>query len=157
LEWNISVEAVRKGLENVVKNTHLQGRWQLLHHKPLIICDTGHNEAGIELVVSQLKHCKFEKLFVVFGMVNDKERSKVLQLLPQTAYYLFAKANIPRGLDAQILYNEASEIGLKGKPAKSVKNAINEAQTLANDNDLIFIGGSTFVVAEALPFFKSVI
>jgi dihydrofolate synthase/folylpolyglutamate synthase len=151
---SISEEAIFKGLANTSKTTGLQGRWQVLGKKPTIIADTGHNEAGIQSAFQQLSQYKFDKLHVVFGIVKEKELHNVLSYLPDKAIYYFTKASIPRALDENILSKEALNFGLKGKIYKTVKEALNAAKQNASKNDFIFIGGSTFVVGEALSEFK---
>ncbi|MDQ3048918.1 MAG: bifunctional folylpolyglutamate synthase/dihydrofolate synthase [Bacteroidota bacterium] len=141
---------IRKGIKEVIQQTSLLGRWQTLSQSPLIIADTAHNEAGITEVVSQLKTITYERLHFVLGMVNDKDISKVLSLLPKEAIYYFCKANIPRALDAQELYEKAAVAGLKGKVIGSVADALAAATSNATAKDLIFVGGSTFVVAEVV-------
>ena len=115
-----------------------------------MICDTGHNKEGISLVVKQIKQIKYNKLHFVFGVVNDKDVSGVLPLLPKDAVYYFTKASIPRALDEKELAQKASLAGLNGKTFPVVTEAIKNAKKNAVANDLIFIGGSTFIVADAL-------
>jgi dihydrofolate synthase/folylpolyglutamate synthase len=146
--WNLPDQALKAGLENVTEQTGLKGRWQLVQLKPLIIADTGHNEAGILEVVSQLKKYTYAKLWMVIGMVNDKDISKVLNLLPKEATYIFCQANIPRAMDANELERKGNEKGLKGQVISKVMDALEFARKNASPDDLIFIGGSTFVVAE---------
>lgn len=146
--WNLSDQALQVGLESVTERTGLRGRWQQLQLKPLIIADTGHNEAGIVEVVSQLKKYTYAKLWMVIGMVNDKDVSKVLDLLPKEATYIFCQANIPRAMDADELERKGNEKGLKGQVISKVMDALEFARKNALPDDLIFIGGSTFVVAE---------
>jgi dihydrofolate synthase/folylpolyglutamate synthase len=146
----ISKENIRTGLSNVVQNTGLLGRWQILQKKPLSICDTGHNADGISMIVSQIKNITYNKLHFVIGMVNDKNTESILSLLPKDATYYFCKANVPRSLDAKELRIIASNLGLKGKSWASVKKAYSAALSNANNDDLIFTGGSTFVVAEVV-------
>ena len=146
--WNLSDQALQVGLESISERTGLRGRWQLLQLKPLIIADTGHNEAGILEVVFQLKKYKYAKLWMVIGMVNDKDISKVLDLLPKEATYIFCQANIPRAMDANELERKGNEKGLKGQVISKVMDALEFARKNASPDDLIFIGGSTFVVAE---------
>lgn len=148
LGWAISQIAVEKGLTQVVKNTGLLGRWQQLGESPKIICDTGHNEAGIEYIVKQLEEEEYKKLYIVFGVVNDKSLSKVLKMLPKSAYYYFCEANIPRALSVDILYKQAKQLELEGEMIKDVRTALDTAIRNSNRDDLIFVGGSTFVVAE---------
>ena len=150
IQCEISKEAVYNGLSQVQSLTGLLGRWQVLQESPKIICDTGHNEAGIADVVEQLKCESYKQLRIVFGMVNDKNISTVLSLLPKDAVYYFAKASVMRALDANELKQMAEEKGLKGKAFSIVEEAISAAKKDANDADLIFVGGSNFVVADAL-------
>jgi dihydrofolate synthase/folylpolyglutamate synthase len=148
LGWKIEDDAIKNGLSNIVSNTGLKGRWQILGHDPLIICDTGHNEDGIRMIIEQIVEQKFNNLFMVIGMVNDKDVSKVLYMLPKNAWYIFCQATIPRAMDAEELSNKAFEVGLNGEVIRDVNLAIEKAKNLASEDDLIFIGGSTFVVAE---------
>ena len=146
----ISEENLKNGLKNVIKNTHFMGRWQQLRKQPKVICDTGHNKDGLKYVLAQLKLEKFDKLHFVFGVVNDKKLEEILPLFPKDAIYYFCKPNIPRGLDAKLLQQECLLYELQGTVFSSVKLAYQTALKNANRNDLIFIGGSTFVVAEVL-------
>ncbi|KJS07577.1 MAG: hypothetical protein VR77_00705 [Flavobacteriales bacterium BRH_c54] len=150
LGWNIAESHIINGLQNVVNNTGLMGRWQMLNKQPLTICDTGHNEAGIKLILAQINQQSFEKLHFVLGVVNDKDITNILQLLPKNATYYFCQAKIPRALDVNILAEKATAVGLSGTTFPSVAAAYKAAQKNATAQDLIFIGGSTFVVAEAL-------
>ena len=146
--WNIAEQHITKGLKRVVKNTGLMGRWQVLQDNPLVICDTGHNEAGITYNMQQLEEMSYNKLHFVFGAVNDKSIANILQLLPKQASYYFCEANIPRALNVEDLYKQANDVGLKGVKIKNVKEALNKAKSMATNDDVIFVGGSTFVVAE---------
>ena len=146
----LPVNSVQQGIERVIELTGLQGRWQVLQHHPLMICDTGHNEAGIRYVIQQLLQLSYRQLHIVFGMVNDKDPSKILPLLPKQATYYFTQAAIPRALECHQLQQQAVLYGLEGKVYVSVVEAINEAKRTANEDDVIFIGGSSYVVAEAL-------
>ncbi len=146
--FNISDDTLIKALSNVKMLTGLHGRWEVLSRTPLTICDTGHNPDGIEEVLKSIAGIPYQQLHFVMGMVNDKDSSKILQLLPQNAIYYFCKPNIPRGLDAQILKQKARSFGIIGEAYPSVKEALIAAQQKANTNDLVFAGGSTFVVAE---------
>ncbi len=146
--FQISFEKLIHGLEKTVDQTGLKGRWQELSEKPLMICDTGHNTAGVREVVKQIHLQEFDKLFIVWGMVKDKEADEILCLLPKKAYYYFCQANIPRAMDAYILKENADRFDLKGEVIVDVNKAIEKASQLASPNDFIFIGGSTFVVAE---------
>ncbi|MBV6484365.1 MAG: Dihydrofolate synthase/folylpolyglutamate synthase [Flavobacteriales bacterium] len=148
--FSIAEENIKNGLLNVVKNTGLLGRWQILSENPLTICDTGHNEAGIKEVLKQISLTKHNHLHFVFGAVNDKEIDSILSLLSKNATYYFCQAKIPRALDVNVLYTKAKEFELKGNPYDSVENAIKQAKANASANDFVFVGGSTFVVAEAI-------
>ena len=148
--FKITEENLKNGLLNVVKNTNLKGRWQQLQQNPLVICDTAHNEHGLKIVLKQIQKQQFEQLHFVFGVVNDKDLDKILPLFPKNAKYYFCKPNIPRGLDAEILQKKCLEFGLKGLLNNSVAMAYNKALEKASANDMIFVGGSTFVVAEIL-------
>lgn len=144
----INTENIREGVKNVAKITDLKGRWQRIGENPKIICDTGHNVDGIAYVVQQLKKQSFEKLHIVFGMVNDKEVDNVLELMPKTANYYFTKAKIPRAMSELELMRKAKKFGLNGSCYANVGLAIQKAKERATSKDFIFIGGSTFVVAE---------
>ncbi len=139
-----------KAFKQVQKITGLQGRWQVLNTKPLIIADTGHNEDGIKEVLENLKRYEYKQLHFVLGVVNDKDISKILKLLPKNATYYFCKASIPRALDQNELADKAKKAGLAGKTYITVAEAVEKAKKQAKVNDLIFIGGSTFTVADAL-------
>ncbi len=142
--------AVSRGLERVVSNTGIRGRWQRIGDSPGIICDTAHNTEGMRYVVKQLKEIGFERLHIVFGMVDDKERIPLLELLPRDALYYFCRPSVPRGLDAGVLAEDAHSLGLKGEVYGSPEKALAAAKSIATARDLIFVGGSTFVVSEVL-------
>lgn len=146
----LSEAVVRRGLSQASRRTGLKGRWYTLSEKPLAICDTGHNVDGITYIVNQLNATPHERLIWVFGMVSDKDITKVITLLPQDAYYIFTQARIPRAMDADKLADQCRVAGLHGEVVKSVDEAYQRAKKIAGDNDLIFIGGSTFVVAEVV-------
>ncbi len=148
--YKISEENIRDGISKVVSQTGLLGRWQTLSQNPLTIADTGHNEAGIKEVINQLAKIKYNNLHFVFGMVNDKEPDKVLKLLPTNAHYYFCKANIPRALSENELATIAGKYNLNGNYFATVKEALHAAQKNAAKDDLVFVGGSTFIVADAL-------
>jgi dihydrofolate synthase/folylpolyglutamate synthase len=139
-----------KGLAQVVKNTGLEGRWQQLGVAPKIICDTAHNTHGLSIVLNQIQKEPFDQLHFVFGVVNDKDLDEVLPLFPKNAIYYFCKPNIPRGLEAAILAQKATPFGLNGKIYNSVSAAYEKAKQNAQPTDFIYVGGSTFVVAEIL-------
>jgi len=149
-QFKISEENITNGFLNVIKNTGLQGRWQQINENPKAICDTAHNSHGLKIVLNQIQNEKFDELHIVLGVVNDKDLDEILPLFPKNAKYYFCKPNIPRGLDADILHQKAKDFHLNGKVYNSVSNAYQEAMKIANENDFIYIGGSTFVVAEVL-------
>ena len=150
LNWNIDNEHIQNGIRNVNKNTDLKGRWQKLSNKPLTICDTAHNEEGIKNICDEIKKIKFDKLHFILGTVNDKNLDNILCLLPKNAKYYFCKPNIERGLNASLLKQEAIKHGLKGEDFQSTKLAFRIANKNAKPNDMIFIGGSNFIVAEII-------
>jgi dihydrofolate synthase/folylpolyglutamate synthase len=150
LGWEVSEEHIAQGFERVVELTGLLGRWQKLNDKPLAIADVAHNEDGISIVLRQIGETPHKRLHFVLGLVGDKDVSRVLKLLPQQAMYYFCKADIPRGLDAELLKQQASEFQLKGESYSSVKQAYETACAAANVDDLVFVGGSVFTVAEVL-------
>lgn len=147
-EYKIHKTEIKSGLLNVVKNTGLEGRWQQLGESPKIICDTAHNKNGLEIVMKQIQKEKFDTLHIVLGVVNDKDLDEVLPLFPTNAIYYFCKPNIPRGLETVILQEKAQKYSLLGKIYPSVTDAYNESKNNATKKDLVFVGGSTFVVAE---------
>ncbi|MCC9135282.1 bifunctional folylpolyglutamate synthase/dihydrofolate synthase [Pontibacter silvestris] len=144
----ITWEALRKGLANTKSITGLKGRWQALSEKPLTICDTGHNIDGMKQIVLQLKEMHANQVHFVFGAVNDKDITGILDLLPPHYRYYFCQANIPRALPVKELLEKAQLVGLNGDAYESVAMAINAAKASAAPDEVIFIGGSTFVVAE---------
>ncbi|MEE0926722.1 MAG: Mur ligase family protein, partial [Bacteroidales bacterium] len=148
--FGIEETTIRKGIENLNNNFPLLGRWQRLSENPLTICDTGHNEDGLRFVLAQLAKQEYKTLRFVLGMVNDKDVDKVLTMLDKNAIYYLCKADIPRGLEVQILAEKASKAGLMYKVCGSVSQALGQAQAEAEKGDLIFVGGSTFTVAEVV-------
>lgn len=146
----VSEENIVQGIRNVVVNTGLSGRWQVLSTSPLTICDTGHNKEGLEYVLGQLQRIPKTGLHIVIGFVNDKDLATVLPLFPIDAIYYFTKAAVQRALNEEILKSEATRFGLKGNSFPDVKSALESARNNAKQTDLIFIGGSTFVVAEVV-------
>ncbi len=148
--YDISDKHIKKGLLKVIPNTGLLGRWQIINKQPLIICDTAHNKEGLTYVLKQLSEIQHETLHIVLGAVNDKDLNTILPLFPINAHYYFCKPDIPRGLDAIILQEKAANFNLKGEIYTSVKEALKNAKNKANKDDLIFVGGSTFVVAEVV-------
>lgn len=148
--WVITDEHVKTALRQVKTLTGLHGRWEVLNQSPLTICDTGHNPDGIEEVLKNIAATPHNQLHFVIGMVSDKDSSKVLALLPKNAIYYFCRPDIPRGLDAGILQEKARNFNLQGDSYPSVKEALAAAQKKAGPADLVFVGGSTFVVAEII-------
>jgi dihydrofolate synthase/folylpolyglutamate synthase len=148
--FKISEENIKNGLLNVVKNTNLKGRWQILQEKPKVICDTAHNKEGLEIVLNQLKKEKYTKLHIVLGVVSDKKLDDILPLFPKSATYYFCKPNIPRGLSSDELQVASKKNQLFGKKNPSVEKALQSALSNANQEDIIYVGGSTFVVAEII-------
>jgi len=146
----ISENNIKNGFLNVIKNTTLQGRWQKLKENPLVIADTAHNKHGLEIVLKQIQEQQFDKLHIVFGVVNDKDLDSILPLFPKNAIYYFCKPNIPRGLDAIILQQKSAKFELYGNVYNSVSKAYKTSIQNANEKDMIYIAGSTFVVAEVL-------
>ena len=150
-DWNITQEHFKAGINHVISNTGLKGRWQVLGRNPLIIADTGHNREGLEPNIKRLlSNRNPEQLHFVWGMVNDKDVSKPLAMLPKEASYYFCKPDVPRGLGVQYLSETAKELGLKHIPFPSVLEALEAAKSLAKRDDIIYVGGSTFVVAEVV-------
>ncbi|MGJ3236207.1 bifunctional folylpolyglutamate synthase/dihydrofolate synthase [Marivirga sp.] len=149
--YKINPKHIQNGLKEVIQNSGIKGRWQRIHNavsKAKMIADTGHNITAFEYITKMLEHEPHEHLHFVFATVNDKKLEGVLALLPKNAHYYFTQANIPRALDANELKNTAKDFGLKGNAYPTVSQAIEKAQKNASDKDLIFIGGSTFAVAE---------
>lgn len=148
--FSVEPKHIKRGLLNVVKNTRLKGRWQVLGENPKIICDTAHNKEGLLEVMKQLEQEKYQELHIVLGVVNDKKLEDILDLFPKKASYYFCKPEVPRGLSEKELQKKANVFQLKGESYMSVQQAFDEAKKLANKNDCIYVGGSTFVVAEVL-------
>jgi dihydrofolate synthase/folylpolyglutamate synthase len=150
LNWKVSQDNITTGLKNIFKNTGFQGRWQTLSKNPLTICDTGHNEDGIKNIVKQIQNLKYNNLHFIFGTVNDKKINTILKLLPKNAIYYFCAAKINRAFNAYKLKEKAAIFSLQGDVYHSVQEAYKNAINDSEKDDLIFIGGSTFVVAEVL-------
>ena len=149
-EFKISENNIKNGFLNVIKNTNLQGRWQQIHENPKVICDTAHNKEGLKIVLNQVAKEDYRDLHFVLGFVNDKDLDQILPLFPVKAGYYFCKPNIPRGLNVEIMQQKATECGLIGNSYDSISEAYQAALKKADINDFIYIGGSTFVVAEIL-------
>jgi len=148
--WNIPEEALKNGLLHTVGNTELLGRWQILQESPRVICDIAHNREGLSMVLQQLKEESFTNLHIVIGFVNDKNLDSLLPLFPRNAMYYFCKPNVERGLNAEFLKQKALDYNLFGQVFSSVEEAYKTALKKASINDIIYVGGSTFVVAEVL-------
>lgn len=147
---NLTNKTIENGFKKVIQNTGLQGRWQKIHENPTVVCDTAHNKHGLEEVIKQITSQKFSNLHIVLGVVNDKNLDEILPLFPEKCNYYFCKPNIPRGLDANLLKETAKKFNLIGDVYLSVSEAYDNAIKNASKNDFIFVGGSTFVVAEVL-------
>jgi len=148
--FQISEENIKNGLLQVVKNTNLKGRWQVLQENPKVICDTAHNKEGLRIVLHQLERESYKKIHIVLGVVSDKNLEELLPLFPKEARYYFCKPNIPRGLSEIDLQKKATAFNLDGKKYSSVALALESALLNANQQDIIYVGGSTFVVAEII-------
>lgn len=148
--FDISEDHIKRGFNNVAKNTNLKGRWQILQEKPKVICDTAHNKEGLSDVMKQLLQEDFDDLHIVLGVVNDKKLDTVLGLFPTKAKYYFCKPDIPRGLDQKELMKISKNYNLLGSDYETVNLAYRTALERAHERDLIYVGGSTFVVAEVI-------
>lgn len=148
--WELPQEKVEEGAKSVVSSTGLRGRWEVIGEIPTVITDVGHNEAGVQQVVDHLRKQTYVRLHMVWGMVGDKDAKAILSLLPKSATYYWCRADVPRGKDAEELAQEGSRHALLGKVYPSVAVALETAKEDAQLNDLIFVGGSVFVVAEVI-------
>ena len=149
--WKISPQHLETGLSNVIKNTGLRGRWEIINNNPTTIAETAHNREGLLIVLKQLlADNKEENIHFVLGFVKDKNIDSILSLFPKKSAYYFCQAKVPRAMDVYNLRNSARKYGLKGESHHSVESAIRAAKGAATKNETIYIGGSTFVVAEAL-------
>ncbi len=146
--WNVGIPSVESGLKKVVQSTGLKGRWQILKEKPLTICDTGHNESGFQFILNQISSYDYDDLWMILGFVKDKDLEKVLKLLPKHANFIFSQADLPRALPTKELQTLAQRHQLKGEVIPNVNDALEFASKNAGKDDLIFVGGSTFVIAE---------
>lgn len=153
--YNITEKDIRNGFGDVCESTGLMGRWQKLEENPTIICDTGHNIGGMEYISKQLMAMNYEKLHIIIGMVNDKDINGVISLLPKNATYYFTQASVKRALPAEEIRAIGIGHGLKGNAYASVKDALAAAKEQAGENDLIFVGGSTFIVADLIVLYKN--
>ncbi|MDR2564355.1 MAG: bifunctional folylpolyglutamate synthase/dihydrofolate synthase [Prevotellaceae bacterium] len=152
--FDINLAQLQKGCESAAHSTGLKGRWQIMRQSPMMIFDTGHNAHGLSEVAAQLKRLKCDKLYMVFGVVNDKDVDSIFHLLPREAYYLFTQASIPRAMDASLLAEKGRSAGLVGEVHHNVEQALVAARNMASIDDVIFVGGSTFVVADAISMCK---
>ena len=148
--WQLDDQSISRGIAHTVKNTGLRGRWEVLQTEPKAICDTAHNKEGLKFVLQQLQEEPFEQLHIVLGVVNDKDLESILLLFPKTATYYFCKPNVPRGLDEKELEKISKSFNLVGRAFSSVEKAYLAANENAKNNDLIYVGGSTFTVAEII-------
>ena len=151
LGWQLNAESIRLGFENVIRNTKLRGRWEIINQSPLTIAEVAHNEDGIRYLCEKLNTYNITNIHVVLGMVADKDHQEVLSLFPKKANYYFCQANIPRALPAAELQLKAATVGLTGETYHSVELALNAAKKHAHTEDLIVVTGSIFTVAEILP------
>ena len=149
-QFDITETQIRQGLENIKSLTNIIGRWEILSESPLTLADSAHNENGIKEAMKQLLSLRFKTLHIVIGVVNDKDLEKILSFFPKSAKYYFSKPSIIRGLDAKILQKQAISLGLNGEIYESIPFALKTAQLAATNDDLIFVGGSTFTVAEVI-------
>ncbi|MDY2587415.1 bifunctional folylpolyglutamate synthase/dihydrofolate synthase [Winogradskyella aquimaris] len=150
LGYKILNSDLKKGLLNVYKNTGLQGRWQIIQQNPRVICDTAHNKEGLGYTMDQLATENYSNLHIVFGVVSDKDLAGIIPILPKKATYYFCKPNVQRGFDAKVLKAVFVKNGLMGNAYANVKDAFKQAKKAAAKDDLIYVGGSTFVVAEII-------
>ena len=148
--FEVAKEHVQKGLAHVVENTGLLGRWQVLQENPMVVCDTAHNREGLSIVLDQVAEQEYDMLHIVLGFVIEKNLDALLPLFPENARYYFARPKIPRGLDASVLKTQASRFGLQGKVYDSVPEAFKNALQRACNTDFVFVGGSTFTVADVV-------
>lgn len=149
-QFKVTESNCKQGFLNVIENTQLQGRWQVLSERPKVVCDTAHNVHGLKIVMNQLQNQEYNRLHIVIGFVNDKDLNEILPLFPKEAVYYFCKPNLQRGLDTEVLKRVAKKYDLNGVVYTSVSEAYSDARSRARINDFVFIGGSTFVVAEIL-------
>lgn len=148
--FDVKTASIKKGLLNVIGNTGLLGRWQVLQESPSIICDTAHNKEGLKYIMDQLKTLSYQNLHIVFGVVNDKDLNTILPLMPKKAFYYFCKPNVPRGMPVESLKHTFDNSGYCGRGFNTVNEALEAAKDASTEKDLIYVGGSTFVVAEVV-------
>lgn len=148
--FTIDDNHIREGFSNVITNTGILGRWQVLQETPKVVCDTAHNTEGLTLVLDQIQGQEYSRLHMVLGFVRDKNLDAILPLFPKNASYYLAEPNIPRGLEVEKLQKKTHQFGLPGKSFDTVMNALEAALQAAEKDDFIFVGGSTFTVAEVV-------
>lgn len=148
--WNISENHIYKGLLKVKQNTHLRGRWDLVQQNPTIIADTAHNKEGLTIAINQLVSLKAKRIHFVIGFVKDKDIHSILELFPKDACYYFCEANVPRALPIKQLKETSTELGYSGSYFKTVAAALNAARKNCQESEIIYVGGSNFVVAEII-------
>ena len=148
--FTVSEKNICEGLLNVVKNTNLKGRWQVLQENPKVICDTAHNKEGLRIVLNQLHKEAYRKLHIILGVVSDKDLATIVEFLPNEARYYFCEPDIPRAMPVLELEVKMKAYRFEGHSYSSVEEALFEAKLEAKPNDVIYIGGSTFVVAEVV-------
>lgn len=151
--YNIKEDNIRAGFAHVCETTGLMGRWQKLEERPKVICDTGHNIGGMQYIAEQLASMHYDKLHIIIGMVNDKDINGVISLLPSDATYYFTQASVKRALPAEEVMKIGNSHGLHGAAYPSVKDALEAAKRNASENDLIFVGGSTFIVSDLIVLY----
>ncbi len=149
-EFRTGETCIKRGIRRVVMNTGLEGRWQVIGKNPLTICDTAHNKEGLDYVLRQIKRMSFTDLHIVIGFVSDKDITRILPMFPADAHYYFTRAQVLRALDEKALRLKASEYGLTGDSYPEAKEALIAARSKASDSGLVFVGGSTFIVAEVI-------
>lgn len=151
--YNITEDNIRAGFAHVCETTGLMGRWQKLEERPKVICDTGHNIGGMQYIAEQLASMHYDRLHIIIGMVNDKDINGVISLLPSDATYYFTQASVKRALPAEEVMKIGNSHGLHGTAYPSVKDALEAAKRNASENDLIFVGGSTFIVSDLIVLY----
>ena len=153
-DYNFSDIDIRHGIRNVIQDTGLHGRWEIMEEEPLVICETAHNQDGIESMLEKLQHLRYRQLHLIYGCVNDKDFGHILPLLPPNAIRYYTKPNVPRGLDVEILAKEAKSLGFEGTSYPTIRQALSAAKKQASPQDLILITGSIFLVADAVALYK---
>lgn len=155
LNVNITRDAVLNGFRNVCEISGLMGRWMIVGHAPRVVCDTGHNVGGIRYIVDQLEKENYDTLHIIIGFVNDKDISHILDMMPRNAVYYFTQASVARALDCEALAKIAHEKGLAGNSYHTVQDAYDAAMKNCTEKDMLYVGGSTFIVADFLPIISN--